>query len=467
MLQRNSMSGITGLAASLLLAGCAEAPRDISPWSRLLPSEAGQSITAMALDSRGEPVLAGSLQVDVDATATPPSGVDQGVFLGMLSDTGTDLWSTMSKGQATGTRGVAVAPNGDVLLLGWHTGTLRLGGQLLSLPLDPSQPSTFLARFDARGNLLWSQSLDSGPVKGAVIGTSLATTAEGDAVVGGYVEAVFDPNDPSLTQGDSGFVIRFDADGNRLWSQPLECSFCRVVAVAADASGAVFAAGNELETVINDDPDQLLTGPSAFVTKLSPEGLPLFTTRMTGLNYDGAPYITSLASSSSGEVVFCGGFPDDIIFGAKTFSVLRGPVAFIAKLSATGEALWLDPIEAFFGRADALAVAVGRDDHIYTTGHYLGDELTLGGLDFGPTNGLAMFLAELDAGGKAIDGRIFDRAGRFSAGRALAVDPAGALVLAGHFIGQIELDDQSLRSAPNGSSFVARLALPFASHRRE
>ncbi len=142
-------------------------------------------------------------------------------------------------------------------------------------------------------------------------------------------------------------------------------------------------------------------------------------------------------------------------------------MAFVAKLSAAGEPRWLEPIESSFGSADALAVAVGPDDHIYTTGQYEGDELTFPDLAFGPTSGIAMFLAELDAGGKAIDGRIFDRSGRFSAGRALAVDPAGALVLAGHFLGEITLDDQALRSAPDGSSFVARLALPFASHRRE
>jgi hypothetical protein len=467
MIQRNQLLGITWLAASLLLTGCAEAPRDVSPWSRLLPSEAGQSINAMALGPQGEPAVAGSLRGDIDATATPPTGVDQGVFLGMLSDTGTDLWSTMSRGQTTGTRGVAVAPNGDVLLLGWYADMLRLGGQVLSLPLDPSQARTFLARFDPHGNLLWSQSLDGGPAKSAVIGTSLATNADGDAIVGGYVETAIDPNDPSFTQEVSGLVVRFDADGTRLWSQTLEGSFRRVVAVAADASGAVFAAGSELEPDAYDDPDQPNTGAGVFITKLSPGGEPLFTTRMTGLTNDKSPYITSLASSSSGEVVFCGGFPDDIVFGTTTFSVLRGPVAFVAKLSATGEALWLDSIEASFGRAEALAVAVGPDDRIYTTGHYLGDELTIAGLDFGPTSGTAMFLAQLDADGHATDGRIFDHAGQFSAGRALALDPAGALLLAGHFIGQIDLDDQTLRSAPEGSSFVARLALPFASHRRE
>ncbi len=158
---------------------------DISPWSRLLPSEAGQSLSAMALDSRGEPAVAGSLQVDIDATATPPSGVDQGVFLSMLSDTGTGLWSAMAQGQATRSRGVAVAPNGDVLLLGWYADALRLGGAVLNTPADPSQTRSFLARFDASGKLLWSRTLDGEPTMSVVTGTSLATTADGDAVIGG------------------------------------------------------------------------------------------------------------------------------------------------------------------------------------------------------------------------------------------------------------------------------------------
>lgn len=468
MLQRNGLFGITGLAALLVLTACTEPTRDVSPWSRLLPSEAGESVVAMALDPQGEPAVTGALIDGIDPSLALPDGIGQGVFLAMLSDTGDGLWGGSTAGQSTQGRGVAIAPNGDVLLLGTFKGTINLGGPDLIGRDNSSFPeTTFLARYDPRGKLLWSKPID-GALGPAAQGFSLATNASGDAVVGGYFQKTITRDSGFYAEVPTGIVARFDADGKHLWSGSPSGGSSLVTAVAVDATGAVYAAGHELGFFDPTQPNQPVNEPGAFVTKLSPDGQPIFTTRVNGATDKSAPYIRALALSSSGDVVFSGGFGDDITFGSMSFTVLGGAEAFVAKLSGvTGEARWLDPIEAPFGQAEALAVAVGPDGRVYATGQYRGDELRVAGLTLGPTSGTAMFLLELDAAGKATDGRIFDHAGQLSVGRALAVDPAGALVLAGHFVGQIELDDQTLTSANLGSSFVARLALPFASHRRE
>ena len=270
-----------------------------------------------------------------------------------------------------------------------------------------------------------------------------------------------DVSDP----GDARRGGILDPYGNLRWVKTFQGRTSEITSVIVDASGAVFAAGDDRgNDVTLEGP---LTTPSAFITKLSSDGQQLFTTRVSSVSFVDTPYIMALASSPSGEVAFSGSFGGSISFGPMSFSAPSDGGAFVAKISSTGEPRWLDPIETPFGRAAVLALAVGPSGHIYATGQYRGDELRIAGLTLGPTSGVAMFLLELDAGGNATDGRIFDHAGQLSAGRALAVDPAGALVLAGHFLGQIDLDDQTLRSATLGSSFVARLALPFASHRRE
>jgi hypothetical protein len=468
MLQQNRLLQPMALAAFLLLSACTEGSRDVSPWSRLLPSESGQSVVAMALDPQGEPAVTGALIDGIDPSLALPDGIGQGVFLTMLSDTGDGLWGGMTAGQITQGRGVAIAPNGDVLLLGTFTGTLNLGGPDLSGRDNSSFPeTTFLARYDPRGKLLWSKQVDDA-LWPAAQGFSLATNANGDAVIGGFFVETILIDGVYYAEAQTGLVASFDADGKHLWSQHLRGESSRVTAVAVDATGAVYAAGSDFGSVDYTHQDQTVSLPAGFITKLSPGGQPLFTTRVNGTSHNGAPYIRALALSPAGEVAFSGSFGDDIIFGATRFSVLSNAQAFVARISAiTGEPLWLAPIETSFGQAEVLAVAVDANDRVYATGQYRGDELTIAGLTLGPTSGVAMFLVELDAEGKATDGRIFDHAGQLRVGRARAGETAGARVLAGHFVGQIDLDDQTLTSATLGSSFVARLALPFASHRRE
>lgn len=467
MPQQHQSLRITGLAACFLLTACTERSRDVTPWSLLLPGEAGQSVVAMALDPQGNPAVTGAMIDGIDSSPAQPSGIGQGVFLTMLSDTGDGLWGGATRGQLTQGRGVAIAPNGDVILLGTFSGTLDLGGPALSGRDNTAYPeTTFLARYDPRGKLLWSKAVDDvlGP---AAQGASLATNARGDAVVGGYFLETVQIDGMYYADVQTGFVASFDESGNHLWGRSFKGASAQVTAVTVDATGAVYAVGSDLGT--GDYTNQETAGlPGAFITKLSPDGQPIFTTRVNGVSFNGAPFIRALALTTTGEVVFSGDYGDDITFGSTTFSVLSNGEAFVAKLSAiTGEPRWLSPIKSPFGHAAVLAVAVAPTGRIYASGQYQGDELTIDDVVLGPTSGTSMFLLELDAAGKAKDGRIFDHAGQFSAGRALAVDPAGALVLAGHFLGQIELDDQTLTSAPLGSSFVARLALPFASHRRE
>lgn len=466
MLQHNRWLRRAGLSALLPLFACSNegtGSRDITPWSRLLPSEAGQSVVAMALDAQGEPALAGALMAGIDDSFTRPDGNGQGVFLSMFDSTGKGLWGGSTRAPNAQARGVAVAPNGDVLVLGSFLETIDLGGPLLMARNNSSFPEAmFLARFDPRGKLLWSEAIDD--VRGQPPhGMALATNADGDAILGGYILSQLDYSG----QDHAGFIARFDADGDLRWSQLVEGLSSQVNAVTVDAAGSIYAAGSDFGSTPVGQGQPVVT-QSAFIAKLSPEGVPVFTTRISSVSANDVPYIESLAVDASGDVAFSGVFGNDVSFGPTIFTVLGGTEAFVAAVSArTGEPHWLTPIKVPYGRAEVVAVALAPNGRVYATGQYQGDELTVDGLTLGPTSGKAMFLVEIDAAGKALDARIFDHAGQLSVGRALAFDPAGALVLAGHFVGQVDLDDQQLTSALLGSSFVARLGLPFASHRRE
>src|SRR5512132_2578394 len=350
MLEQNRLLRLTGLAAFCLLTACTERSRDVSPWSHLLPSEAGQSVVAMALDAQGEPAVTGALIEGIDPSLALPDGIGQGVFLTMLNDIGDGLWGGVSGGQITQGRGVGVAPNGDVILLGTFAGTLNLGGADMTGRDNAFFPTaTFLARFDPRGKLLWSKSIEDelGP---AAQGLSLATTPGGDTIVGGFFQETIQYDGDFIVEVQTGIVAGFDADGKHLWTWKSRGTNALVTAVAVDATGAVYAAGSDLGLVDYTNPNGEATLPGGFITKLSFTGQPIFTTRLDATTYQGAPYIRALASSPTGDIVFSGGFADDITFGPRTFSVLGNPEAFVAEISgSTGEPRWLTPIRTAFG----------------------------------------------------------------------------------------------------------------------
>ena len=141
---------VLGLTGTLALAACDRAPRDLSPWSRIVSGTDGESLVALAIDPEGEPAFAGAL---TDPNSFDPgltgSGAN-GLFVGMLSDTGGDLWGGSNHAPGASGRAVALAPNGDLLLLGTFTTTLELDGHTLSA----DGQATFLARFDPRGKLI-------------------------------------------------------------------------------------------------------------------------------------------------------------------------------------------------------------------------------------------------------------------------------------------------------------------------
>jgi hypothetical protein len=454
---------VFGLTGTLALLACDRAPRDLSPWSRTLPGTDGESLVAMAIDPQGEPAITG-VQADPGSfyPGVPNGGNGgNGLFLAMLSDTGGDLWGGTNHAAGAYGHAVALAPNGDVLLLGSFTSTLELDGHTLT----SDGLATFLARFDPRGKLIWSRVL-GGSSQGTVVGWSMATSANGDVVIGGALYGEINFGGGFLVGGDAvtSFVARFDENGNDTWSRALRGGNHQVSAVAVDATGAVVAVGSGSGLLGFDISYGMATDRNAFVAKLSPSGEPVFMRALSATYDGGTPTITSVAVDTGGDI-FCAGS----LIGAFTF----GPIAvdkslsdpFVARLSSAGEPRWLDHFGGAQGGANA--VVVGQDAKVYVTGYYLGAHLDAGAIQLGSANETTMFLAELDQAGAVTGARTFGDGTTKSTGRALVVDPQGALLIGGSFRGSLDFDDQTLNSAPTGSSFVARLALPFASHRRE
>jgi hypothetical protein len=102
----------------------------------------------------------------------------------------------------------------------------------------------FIVKYDRDGKTIWTRQFGSAPgVWNDDVPTSIAIDPLGGVYVGGYTSGSFD-GAPNRGPRDL-FLVKFDADGNRLWSRQYGTAglFTFALSLAADPDGGVYFAG--------------------------------------------------------------------------------------------------------------------------------------------------------------------------------------------------------------------------------
>ena len=454
------MPGLAPLRLSFLaiplalgLLGCASPDaRTVVPWSKRFGDAGAQSVGGVAVFGDGTIALTGAFtrSIDFGGGALRSAGGDD-VFVASLDSAGHASWSgrTGSTGAQRG-EAVAFAPNGDVLIAGTFTGLISFGGAELATN-TPS--SGFVARFDATGHALWSRQIDGGSV--SLHG--LAVGPDGSAVVGGsFTHDASFARIALATDGQAAFLGKLDANGAPVWAAVFTGSNHEVRGVAVDAAGGVVAVGDVSGSIGVGAKSGAADQQSPFVAAFDASGdaryLDVFNVTQ------GAAQANAVALDAGGNALIAGQTYADITFGTSTVSVLgNGEEAFVARVSRDGAPQWMRP----FGgdrapRVTATSIAVDAADHAILTGAYQGD-VDFGGGFIGARTASAPFLVELDGRGAHVTSRGFGVEGNVAEGSAIAVDPAGALVLAGTFSGSVALGGAPLVAAGDVAAFVGYL----------
>ena len=194
------------------------------------------------MDGSGSAFVTGRFDGSVDFGGGPltTAGADD-IFLAKFDAAGNHLWSKRF-GDGSGELGESVAVDnaGNVFLTGYFGGSVDFGGGPLT---SAGSLDTFLAKFDAAGNQLWSTGFGAPDNQ---IGQSVAVDSAGNAFLTGFFGGSVDFGGGSLTSagGNDVFVARFDASGNHVWSKRFGVANDQVaLSVAADGSGNAFLTG--------------------------------------------------------------------------------------------------------------------------------------------------------------------------------------------------------------------------------
>ena len=352
---------------------------------------------------------------------------------------------------------VAVDVSGNILATGYFEGTVDFGGGAL---VSAGERDIFVAKFNGNGTHLWSKRFgDSAPNQR---GFDIACDECGNVIVTGWFEGTVDFGGGPLTSAgaEDMFVVKFDVDGNHLWSKRFGDAGIHQAAgsVAVDTWGNVIVTGWFQGAV--DFGGGLLTSAGTydvFVAKFDPAGNHLWSKRFGDANWQWA---TDVAVDGAGNLVVAGAFHGIVDFGG-------GPLTsagfgseglediFMVKFDPAGYHLW----SKRFGDADSQTgayVAVDESGNIFSSGGFFGVVDFGGGALVSAGDGTSdIFMVKFDPAGNHVWSQRFGDDDDQPGGE-VVVEASGTVVVQGDFAGAVDFGGGPLTSAGWYDIFVAR-----------
>jgi uncharacterized protein (AIM24 family) len=306
-------------------------------WSQRFGDAEDQVVWSVAFDPSGNVAITGWFEGTVDFGGGPltnTGGLD--IFLAKFDASGTHLWSQRF-GDATYQFGWSVAfdPSGNVAITGFFGGTVDFGGGPLT---SAGVLDIFLAKFDASGTHLWSQRFGDAEDQ---LGYCVAFDPSGNvAITGGFWSSVDFGGGPLTSAGfEDIFLAKFDASGTHLWSQSFgdassqhgqSVAFApsRNIAITGSLRGTVDFGGGSLTSAGFKD---------IFLAKFDAIGNHLWSQRFGDAEDQ---HVRSVAFDPSGNVAITGGFEGSVDFGGGPLTSAGETDIFLVQFDVSGAHLW-------------------------------------------------------------------------------------------------------------------------------
>jgi len=432
-------------------------------WAKRWGDSALQFATGIAADPSDNWFFTGGLYGTANfGGGNLTSTDDADVFLVKLTPAGDHVWSKrygVSCGQQNAT-GVASDAQGNVIVTGYHDGSLNFGGTNLSGPSCFSgRHWTFVAKLDGSGNHIWSKLIRTESNQDSVRSRRVRVDAAGNIVIGGEFNGNVDLGAGYVSTGQPRgvFVASLDPDGNHRWSHvyggSTSSAYSNVWGVGVDPAGNVAIAGTfsgdidlgsgSLTSAANKD---------MFVARFDSSGTPQWSRRVGGSGEDWARDVTL---DGLGNVLVSGHFDATVDFGFGPVTTTGYGDGYVVKYGPTGTPSWVSIIT---GSNSQFAMSVHADvsNQVIVGGHFYGASGFAGTTLTAPTTSPDLFLLKLTDSGAATWVQHFAGSG-FEDIRDIASDSTRSIAIAGSIGATTTFGSTTL--TPSGTdAFVAKLA---------
>ncbi len=342
--------------------------------------------------------------------------------------------------------GVALDGSGNAVMTGRIESSVDFGGGVVCPPT-----AVFVSKYSQSGAAMWSKCL--GGDLGGGTGRAVAVDGNGNVLVTGKFSGTVDFGTGPITSAGATdiFLAKYSAAGDPVWSRAFGGGMNDAGnGVAVDRGGNVVLIGTAGGGSDFGGGPIMANGYSIVVAKFSPTGAHLWS---KGIGDSFSNSGNAVAVDPSGNIAVTGAFSGPADFGGGVLTS-AGVDIFLAKLSPTGGHLW----SRRFGSALAVhagnGVACDGSGNVLVTGSFE-NSIDLGA---GWTTSFAhkdVFVAKYSPAGaylwSRLAGGLYD-----DAGRGIAVDRSGKVVVTGTFQAAVNFGTGSLISAGRTDIFVAR-----------
>jgi hypothetical protein len=428
-------------------------------WSAPFGDGADQIATCAAMDDGGSVVVLGHFNgtVDFGGGALTCAGPADATYLARLGPSGNHLWSrALGDSINLGTNKLCVDADGNTLLALDFRGTVEPGGGAIT---TQGFRDGFIAKYDAAGNPLWARGF-GGP-SALVIVDAAGVDGAGNLVVAGTYTGNVDFGGTTLTYqpfATNMFVVKFDTDGEHMWSRRLTGGLVVITAITGDA------AGNTVVTGHHGSAFDFGGGPldadlyDIFLARYDPSGNHLWS---QSFGAEGTyQHAYDVGTDDSGGIYITGHFSSTLNLGGGDLVSAGGWDMYVARFESDGSHAW----SKRFGDSNtqrSYSLAVSGNGDVTIAGHFFGS------IDFGggmlTADPLDFTLARFDPDGNHVWSRILDI---YNLGMkndkpyaiAVASDAAGDVACTGTFAQAIDCGGGDLNAAGSWDTFVATFA---------
>lgn len=310
-------------------------------WAKSFGNAKSQFGNSIAVDADGNVVITGRMEGSIDfGGGTRSGGGGDDLFIAKFANDGKQIWSrALGDNSSQIGYGVAVAPNGDVVVAGEIFGTMDFTGGI-SLT-SAGKADVFAARLaGSDGTTKWAHNY--GDSSNDQIATSVAVGSNDSIVITGSMvgKCDFGAGDlETVTDRSNVFVAKLHSNGSLDWSQDYgnDDDNQAGYGVAVDPAQNILVVGYLKGTltfgltVLTDVASNGSPNTDMFVAKIAADGSPVWARRFGDTEDQTAWAVTTDASSN---VIFVGTYAGEVeLSPAITITSQGGYDAFWAELA--------------------------------------------------------------------------------------------------------------------------------------
>lgn len=302
-------------------------------WAKSAGTKGYEIANAITTDQQDNIYIGGAFEdtlifndiilINDDPTAGATWGTVLNEFVIKLDNSGVGIWGNNKL--ADGSSAIAIDKNQNVYVTGRNTSAYT------GIP-----PLWYIEKFDALGNLQWTNMID---------GNSLAWALDVDSIGNAYVSGPFSNTihlgNYTFTPGSStgySYLVKYATNGNVIWARTLsELSSCSVNSLVADSSKYIYLTGLfggdsiSFDGIILHNSNPNLYGSDIYVLKCDSIGNVIWAKSAGGVGSDG---VGSIAANEEGNVFITGYYySDSCSFGSYVFTD-SGYNFYVAKIDS-------------------------------------------------------------------------------------------------------------------------------------